>query len=91
MGERGSFTRCLCRRLDKKHRNEVAQWKKDNPGTPEPKAADLPVLFFENFSKDNPGRFPYAVAQTGADGKSTTSIQPVGDGSDVQSILFDMW
>ena len=75
----------------KKHPNEVAQWKKDNPGTPEPKAADLAVLFFENFSKDNPGKFPSAVTQTGKDGKTTTAIEPVGEGSDIQSIFFDMW
>jgi len=62
----------------KKHPSEVAQWKKDNPGTPEPKAADLAVLFFENFSKDNPGKFPSAATQTGKDGKTTTSIEPVG-------------
>jgi len=75
----------------KKHPNEVNQWKKDNSGTPEPKAADLAVLFFENFSRENPGKFPSAVTTTGADGKSTTSIQPVSSGSDVQSIFFDMW
>jgi K+-transporting ATPase ATPase C chain len=40
----------------KKHSNEVSKWKKDNPGTPDPKAADLAVLFFETFSKDNPGK-----------------------------------
>jgi K+-transporting ATPase ATPase C chain len=35
--------------------------------------------------------FPSAVAQTGADGKSQTSIQPVKDGSDIQANFFDMW
>jgi K+-transporting ATPase ATPase C chain len=35
--------------------------------------------------------FPSAVTQTGADGKRQTSIQPVKDGSDVQSNFFDMW
>ena len=35
--------------------------------------------------------FPSAVTQTGADGKSQTSIQPVKDGSDFQSNFFDMW
>jgi potassium-transporting ATPase KdpC subunit len=75
----------------KKHPNEVAQWNKDNPGTPEPKAADLAVLFFENFSKDNPGKFPSPVTQTGKDGKTTTAIEPVRAGSDIQSIFFDMW
>ena len=75
----------------KKHPNELAQWKKDNPGTPEPKAGDLAVLFFETFSKENPGKFPSAVTHLGADGKSVTAIEPVASGSDVQSIFFNMW
>ena len=35
--------------------------------------------------------FPSAVTQTGADGKSQTSIQPVKEGSDIQGTFFDMW
>src|SRR5208337_93859 len=45
----------------KTHPALVAQWMKDNPGTPQPKAADLAVVFFENFSKEKPGKFPSAV------------------------------
>ena len=69
----------------------VADWIKANPSTPQPKAADLAVVFFETFSKENPGRFPSAVTKTGADGKPQTTIEPVKDGSDIQSIFFDMW
>ena len=61
-------------------RTKSSQWKKDNPGTPEPKAADLAVLFFETFSKDNPGKFPSAVSHQGADGKTVTAIEPVKPG-----------
>ena len=68
----------------------MSNWVKSNPGTPQPKAADMAVLFFENFSKDNPGRFPSAVTET-KNGKSVTSIQPVKEGSDIQSNFFDMW
>jgi potassium-transporting ATPase KdpC subunit len=75
----------------KAHPAVVADWVKSNPATPQPQATDLAVVFFENFSKDNPGKFPSAVTHTGADGKSTTAIEPVKDGSDVQSIFFDMW
>ena len=75
----------------KKHSADVTQWIKDNPGTPQPKAADLAVLFFENFSKESPGRFPSAVQHQGADGKTQTTIEPVKDGSDIQSTFFDMW
>jgi len=75
----------------KAHPVVVADWVKANPSTPQPKAADLAVVFFENFSKESPGRFPSAVTHTGADGKATTAIEPVKDGSDIQSIFFDTW
>jgi K+-transporting ATPase ATPase C chain len=75
----------------KAHLDLVAKWIKDNPSTPQPKAADLAVLFFDNFSQEHPGMFPSAVTQTGADGKTQTSIQPVKEGSDIQSNFFDMW
>jgi potassium-transporting ATPase KdpC subunit len=75
----------------KKHPTVVAQFIKDNPATPQPKAADLAVVFFKNFSTENPGRFPSAVTKTGADGKPQTTLEPVKDGSDIQSIFFDMW
>jgi K+-transporting ATPase ATPase C chain len=74
----------------KKHVSAVQQWIKANPGTPQPKAPDLAVIFFETFSKENPGRFPSAVSHQ-VNGKSVTTIEPVKDGSDVQSNFFDMW
>ena len=69
----------------------VAQFVKDNPGTPQPKAADLAVVFFKDFSAGHPGRFPSAVTHPGPDGKPVTALEPVQDGADVQSIFFDMW
>lgn len=75
----------------KAHPAVVAQFIRDNPGTPRPNAADLAVVFFENFSKENPGRFPSAVTKTGADGKSVTGIEPVSEGTDIQSVFFDTW
>src|ERR1700719_4586499 len=45
----------------KTHTKEVQQFIKDNPGTPEPKSPNLAMVFFESFSKENPGRFPSAV------------------------------
>jgi K+-transporting ATPase ATPase C chain len=74
----------------KSHADVVSNWVKSNPGTPQPKAPDLAVVFFENFSKDKPGRFPSAVTET-KNGKSVTSIEPVKEGSDIQSNFFDMW
>ena len=31
------------------------------------------------------------MTKTGADGKPQTSIEPVKEGSDIQSTFFDMW
>jgi len=75
----------------KAHQAEVAQWIKDNPDTPEPAAPDLAVIFFDSFSKDHPGQFPAAVEHQTADGKTETTIEPVKDGTDIQSNFFDMW
>lgn len=75
----------------KAHPDIVAQWIKANPATPQPKNTDLAIVFFENFSKSYPGKFPSAVTQTGADGKPQTAIGPVNTGADIQSNFFDMW
>ncbi len=73
------------------HPDVVAQFVKDNPATPQPKAPDLAVAFFEHFSKDHPGSFPSQVTHPGPGGKTVTDIEPVSMGSDIQSIFFDMW
>ncbi len=82
----------------KAHPAIVAQWVKDNPGTPNPQATDLAVVFFENFSKDNPGKFLSAApapATAPATAASATASAPVmaivQDGADIQSTFFDMW
>jgi K+-transporting ATPase ATPase C chain len=74
------------------HSAEVTQWIKDNPSTPaEPKPEDLAVPFFVSFSASHPGRFPSAVEQKTADGKTEKRIEPVREGTDIQGIFFDMW
>src|ERR1700720_4440670 len=75
----------------KTHTKGVQQFIKDNPATPEPKSADLAMVFFESFSKENPGKFPSAVQHQTKDGKTETVIEPVKEGSDIQSNFFDMW
>jgi len=77
----------------KTHPTLIAQWLKDKLGTPtpQPRAEDLAVIFFDDFSRDNPGRFPSTVTRTRIDGKTETKIELVKDGSDIQSIFFDMW
>jgi potassium-transporting ATPase KdpC subunit len=75
----------------KTHTKEVQQFIKDNPATPEPKAPDLAVVFFDSFSKDNPGKFPSVTQHQTNDGKNETVIEPVKEGTDIQSNFFDMW
>jgi potassium-transporting ATPase KdpC subunit len=75
----------------KAHKAEVADWVKQNPGTSSPQPLDLAMVFFENFSKEYPGKFPSAVTTQLPGGKSQTAIAPVASGSDIQSNFFDMW
>jgi K+-transporting ATPase ATPase C chain len=74
----------------KSHPDVVARWVNDNPGAP-PNESDLGVVFFATFAKENPGQFPFAVTRQTADGRSVATIEPVLDGTDIQSIFFDMW
>ena len=74
------------------HAKDVADWIKDNPGTPEPKPEDLAGPFFTSFSKDHPGMFPSIVEHKSADGKSSEKkVEPIKEGSDIQAAFFDMW
>ncbi len=71
----------------------VAKLKDANNGSdpkPEDLAADLAGGFFTDFSKDHPGTFP-GVAEFEKDGKTAKTIGPVKEGSDIQSLFFDMW
>ena len=76
---------------EKSHPDVVTRFMADNPDHQNPALADLAVVFFETFAKENAGKFPAAVTKTGTDGKSTTTIEPVKEGADIQSIFFDMW
>jgi len=69
----------------------VKKWVKENPGTPQPKAADLAVVFFKNFSEENRGKFLSTVTIKGADGKDQTTMKPVDEGADIQSTFCLMW
>ena len=67
--------------------------KKDNNShdpKPEDLAAGIAGGFFTDFSKDHPGTFP-GVAEFEKDGKTAKAIGPVKEGSDIQSLFFDMW
>jgi len=75
----------------KTHAKEVADWVKASGGAPEPKPEDLAVPFFASFSKARPGAFPSIVEHKAADGKTVKVVEIVKEGSDIQSIFFDMW
>ncbi len=78
---------------DPLHAAYVDTWMKAHAAVvahSQPKAADVAVVFFQNLSKKNPGKFPAAVSRT-VNGKTDTTIELVGSGVDIQSIFFDMW
>jgi K+-transporting ATPase ATPase C chain len=76
---------------EKEHPDDVAEWKKANPDTPEPKPEDLALPFFKSYSKTFPGTFPSIVEHKTDDGKSEKKVEPVKEGSDIQSAFFDLW
>jgi K+-transporting ATPase ATPase C chain len=73
------------------HPQEVAEWRKANPDNAEPKPEDLAGAFFVNYSKENPTTFPVGVETKTADGKTEKIVQPAKEGTDIQSMFFDMW
>jgi K+-transporting ATPase ATPase C chain len=76
---------------EKEHTDDVAEWRKDNPDTPEPKPEDLAVAFFKSYSKSFPGTFPSIVEHKTADGKAEKKVEPVKEGTDIQAAFFDLW
>jgi len=73
----------------KDHPDAVAAWVKANPATPEPAAADLAVVFFDDWSATKPGTWP-SLAE-GPDGTPVKAVAPVQEGADIQSVFFEMW
>src|SRR5208283_4432874 len=76
-----------------KHPDDVAKWKTDNDSSdpkPEDLAAGIAGGFFTSFSKDHPGAFP-GIAEFEKDGTTAKTIGPVKEGSDIQSLFFDLW
>jgi K+-transporting ATPase ATPase C chain len=73
------------------HPDDVSQWVKDNPDTPEPKPEDLAVVFFKSFSAAHPGTFPDTVETKMPDGKTAKRVELIKEGTTVQATFFDMW
>src|SRR5262249_534475 len=74
----------------KNHPADGSEWLKAHPPDEEPKPEDLAVPFFVWFSKAQPGKWP-VVTEEKADGQTKKSMKPVSEGSDIQSVFFDMW
>jgi K+-transporting ATPase ATPase C chain len=74
----------------KTHPDRVVQFIKDHPTIQQPKAADFAHVFFQNFSKENPGKF-LAVNATKIKDKIELDLKPVNSGLEIQAIFFDMW
>lgn len=73
------------------HARIVTAWVSAHHGAQRPKASDLAVTFFENFSDEFPGRFPSIVATRGPGGRPAINVEPVDQGRDIRTIFFDMW
>ena len=56
---------------EKTHADVVTKFKSDNPTITDPAPSDLAVVFFETFSKENPGKFPSVVTVTPTTAPST--------------------
>lgn len=74
----------------KSHPDIIAQFIKAHPVIQQPKAADLAVVFFQNFSKENPGKFLVLSGSKTKD-KIEATLKPVDSGLEIQAIFFDMW
>ncbi|MFI4937208.1 MAG: potassium-transporting ATPase subunit C [Candidatus Berkiellales bacterium] len=74
----------------KTHPLIVKKFIQENPSSPNPKAQDLAIEFFQSFSAENPGKFPIAIPPT-ALAKAPQKLIPANTGADIQSIFFDMW
>jgi len=74
----------------KAHKALVAKWVKDNPATPSRRPRTL-RLRSSRISPRSTRQVPFPRHPQGADGKETAVIEPVKEGSDIQSVFFDMW
>ena len=76
----------------KTHAAEVAAWNKENPDNPEPKPEDLAVTVFHQLLARAPRHLPRQPWSTNRPtARPKRRIEPVKEGTDIQSIFFDMW
>ena len=69
----------------------TAWWTRNHPNAQAPAVEEVAGDFFAAFAVEHPGTWPSAVDHQTADGKTEKRIEPVKEGSDIQSMFFDMW
>ncbi len=52
---------------------------------------DLCGIFFEDFAKHNPGKFPNIIKTQDAAGKIEIRMEAIATGPEIQATFFDMW
>lgn len=73
------------------HTTFVSQWIKANSLPVVSNANDTAVIFFQNFSEKNPGKFPVIVVHSEPNGKTEQKIDLVDKGIEIQSTFFELW
>lgn len=73
------------------HPKQVEEWKNKNPDVAQPRPEDLAITFFESFSTAFPHTFPSLVDHKLPNGKTEKRMEQVKQGTDIQSIFFDLW
>ncbi len=56
-----------------------------------PTVDDLCGIFFEDFAKHNPGKFPNIIKTQDAAGKIEIRMEAIATGPEIQATFFDMW
>lgn len=69
----------------------VAWWTRHHSHSPAPAAEEVVGDFLASFSAEHSGTWPATVEHPTADGKIEKRIEPVKEGSDIQSVFFDTW
>ncbi|MBS0263395.1 MAG: potassium-transporting ATPase subunit C [Planctomycetes bacterium] len=73
------------------HPEALAAANTQSPAQEKALPEDFAVPFFTSFAAAHPGKFPSPVASQAAAGPAVTEIRPVGQGTDIQGMFFDMW
>lgn len=88
--------------MNEEHASYISLWAKSHPDLVEnfmqnnlnvlvPTVSELTILFFQNFSKQYPGKFPEIVLVEKNNGENLVNMIPISSGKEIQQIFFVMW